>query len=493
MELIKPDHIPIDKEDWIENTTLNNLYYAIEELYEHDQPHQIRLFTNAKYTNTIKNPFTEMLFYIWDYHNYTNPTTDNMPQLPINIRFENLNFKTHSIPYYNSAPLNENKQYIEGKLKIYHIVGGSAVISNMTTETEIKVLSMALQRSNQHRIRVFKRNDREIIIFTNVWTWELYYKIIALLPSLFPDILWEIPEETINAITALTNLNIDKYWTNIMLWFEKHDPVKERIRRQFAQWYTTRTIKRIQQIVLEKTQYEADILNYENNISNRYQQINALNNELFGLELQKSKDSNVLDEIIDYITNNKSIAKYKTYNDYLQLWFETPIKYIDQDALQHNYIRSNHFGEITTALLKEAFIDETLEITTFAAMIYNLNNYSIQKGDNWPNNGNIPNGKLPHPHIMRYNCWGANKGLIQKALGKNDLIGAIEQGIATTYNLNATDATVMRGFIDSLTSSYRNVRCITNLKTGEKLSFVEYSEQYKIKQQQEKEAKLEED
>lgn len=60
---------------------------------------------------------------------------------------------------------------------------------------------------------------------------------------------------------------------------------------------------------------------------------------------------------------------------------------------------------------------------------------------------------LPHPHLCGFHCMGGNGRIIDRMMGERNYLGAVEQAIGSTHNINFDDSTVGANFIEKICSS----------------------------------------
>lgn len=60
---------------------------------------------------------------------------------------------------------------------------------------------------------------------------------------------------------------------------------------------------------------------------------------------------------------------------------------------------------------------------------------------------------LPHPHLCGFHCMGGNARIIDRMMGERNYLGAVEQAIGSTHNINFDDSTVGANFIEKICSS----------------------------------------
>lgn len=67
---------------------------------------------------------------------------------------------------------------------------------------------------------------------------------------------------------------------------------------------------------------------------------------------------------------------------------------------------------------------------------------------------------IPNPHLERFNCWGENGPLINKALAAGDYLTAFEQVRSAIAGLSLYDTAVMDAFVYYLTNTFFEKNCL---------------------------------
>jgi hypothetical protein len=186
---------------------------------------------------------------------------------------------------------------------------------------------------------------------------------------------------------------------------------------------------------------------------------------------------------------DKAIASFTVSgNSYLLFVIRTPWDYYDPEVFnkiltnKHAQIYEYDYGYVAKVLKRAYCINPDFEVWTDTAVKLDLN---ARRPQMWESS---QCKLMPQVHIMRFDCWGNNKGYIQKALSTGDYIGAIEQIVAATHNINWVDSTVSGIYFDWLSNGFRNRKTIKNLKTGE---FISYLDAKNIILDEERQAQLE--
>ena len=331
-------------------------------------------------------------------------------------------------------------------IEIIHVSGGSANMNEMTREHELKAVSVALQRSTQHKIRVIQKEPDRVTILTNVYNWELYYKILSLIPKVFEQYYPNTSTELKVMLKALREDNHEEFCRAWNVWEARTNIVEGRKIKQLQRLFAQEQQKHINNLKNSIAAAESQIANWEESIRQYLQQREQYLMTLYGFENQ-TVNSDKIQELVDYLDSNKSIIDYSTNGESLFVTSRAPIKYIDLDALESIFLSKRTDPHIPDRernlynLYDEAFVKGHYEIWTAAK-----NQFHIPKRDVFSETGFDARPLYKHPHLGGFNCWGNNKSHIQRALRDMNLIGAVEQANAAVMNLNVVDATVMGRF-----------------------------------------------
>ena len=130
-------------------------------------------------------------------------------------------------------------------------------------------------------------------------------------------------------------------------------------------------------------------------------------------------------------------------------------------------------GEVNAYLkaFKRIFVDEEYKIKTMAFVKLDMSNLVPARD----NNGTIPDDRIPSPHIVHYNCWGAHSRLVAERVKNRDLIGVIEQIIEACSGLNVYDSPVVSKFFASL-FGHDSYKCFVDTKNKRDISLREIME-----------------
>ena len=283
--------------------------------------------------------------------------------------------------------------------------------------------------------------------------------------------------ETINSFddsnTGITfKALFDEYWEN-------EDAFKIDVTKQINTFLQEKNNKKLKEL-------EEDYEYYQNKISSAIRVIadnsEALEKVSEQIEIVKQKinagTSNEIKEFMEFLDRSKTIKEYSFSNGLLLMTIDSFL-YVN-DPEQFMVIAKNRLKErldseeeINAYLnaFKRIFVDEEYKIKTMAFVKLDMLNHVPTRD----NNGTIPDDRIPSPHIVHYNCWGAHSRLIAERVKNRDLIGVIEQIVEACSGLNVYDSPVVSKFFASLfdRDSYK---CFVDTKNKRDISLREIME-----------------
>lgn len=414
----------------------------------------------AKYDNvSTDNPFLKLIFLLLIYKNSPNALAMHIIEESA-VLTEGQQIEL--IRDTDTEPLTLN-------IAIRRIVKGAAYLKDQPfDDIELKTYSLGLQRSSQHKIRVVKPSNSTVIIYTNVWNYELAYKIMALIPKFFP-IYYNMPERAaIDVIKAIYNLNTATFVRTIHFWEDTTKFHQQTNKTLLAQWVKTTYQNTLNNLQRELNQVKDSIRRNENELEIHYQTVQMYLEKKHALEAQNDSDnSENINEIQNYLDNNKSLIYYGWENDKLNLQIKSTLEYIDVEAAKKVISRWDPTFSVTL-ILKALLFNPKFE--NYHLIVFGEVHLTLSPPKVAAVSRNIAANCLPSPHLFYYNCWGNNKNIILNALAKGDIILAIEQVIAATKHLNILDSTVVNSFIDYIRTHYTNnsgAKFIINTETDE--------------------------
>ncbi len=305
----------------------------------------------------------------------------------------------------------------------------------------LKVIEQTLQRNKLHVIRIYK-SKRKLEIITSTIDQDFVQSIIAMVPTIFPEAFKPRNERTL-CWDILKEVALKTDATKIQQLLQRYTELNPILR----DYENTKIIRLMQQLSQQRTQAQQtrvrtdkDRWQAAENSAKEYYEIYMETLQTLS-DMQANQDvSEDLKEFVDYIQHHKSVKEINVIDNMLLLRIQTPLTQISEDALQHNYLRpTSDTPRTIKKLFQKTFLENTYEIWTEACLKLNIMTGTIERDANTPLTGTL----FRQPHIMRYNCFGNHTQLIRARYDQKDYIGAFEQIIAATRNLNFTDGTVV--------------------------------------------------
>lgn len=264
----------------------------------------------------------------------------------------------------------------------------------------------------------------------------------------------------------------DEYWEN-------EDAFKIDVTKQISTFLQEKNKKELEALEEDYEHYQNKIRHAISVIADNSKELEKVSEHI---EIVKQKinagTSNEIKEFMEFLDRSKTIKEYSFSNGLLLLTIDSFL-YVN-DPEQFMVIAKNRLKERLDSerevnaylnAFKRIFVDEEYKIKTMAFVKLDMSNLVPARD----NNGTIPDDRIPSPHIVHYNCWGAHSRLVAERVKNRDLIGVIEQIIEACSGLNVYDSPVVSKFFASLfnRSSYK---CFVDTKNKQDISLREIME-----------------
>lgn len=331
--------------------------------------------------------------------------------------------------------------------------------------------------NNNVSCRLYK-TENNIIIFSNREPcWEIIYTALTICLKL----LYNPTNQEFLEISKILNRT-------------KHDKTERialysKILEEFTKLPEIETMLNNKEYTALVNFLKPNTIKYKNEISNTKRIIDTKELELFReyeklyelqLILATAENINVEDIVKTFLMFKNKLKNvdinYNSTTDVLELFIKKPITQYDKEAYKKCFPLSKQekFNPI--------FLDERYRLYTITGLyftkekqVYTYSPVIIRQYYKCDTYTRLP--ALPHPHISRYNCLGNNKTEIAKFLQNCKLEKAIICSIAAAENFNFKDITVTNTFTHEISTIYRDIPCIQNIKTGEMLSYADYEKE----------------
>lgn len=306
----------------------------------------------------------------------------------------------------------------------------------------------------------YNTEERKTILFLERMSMKIWHYIQCAVFGYFPWYFERKPgsvaPEEMALITSLREETSEKYLECLAKFAEQFDFRAMHIKKLLDGYEKT-------YLRSEMESCEQNQRNMMESISDWQEQINDYSRRLYDLQIRMSglitklsedtKDS----EVMDYFVANKRLVLENVVGTELRFGVKDYLEYFDPEAAK-TYIRNKSSFFYTNKpmgyalsnsdieeLLKLLFVDQKLRIRFCA--FYNIDlRGSVSAISHHTFSAEYDNF-MPNPHIQSFHCLGGYDREIRKCLGKGDVVGGIEQCIASAKSLNFHDSPVMREFM----------------------------------------------
>ena len=128
---------------------------------------------------------------------------------------------------------------------------------------------------------------------------------------------------------------------------------------------------------------------------------------------------------------------------------------LDKPTAGEYILDGEHIEKLKTEYGKtfeDIFIEENATLYLHARVGLSLTNLQVRAISSGAFNSEHSE---PNTHLVRYNCFGENRGGILRAFQNNDFIATTDAIIASVSTISFLDGTVMQSFAEQLSSSTR--------------------------------------
>lgn len=312
------------------------------------------------------------------------------------------------------------------------------------------------------------------VVFSNVYSDEVFLKIGAILPVIYEQ---AVPEELLNAYISCDKQQFNTVYYALVKDVEEQRQYQEMLNR----------LSSLEEVITsgENRIIEANIASVRNTLEDYNRALSRKAAELQDLLIRQASplwaQENTVREFINYIKEHDltNITKLdvNTEHRFLTVCIITPLLYWE-DSLFRRYDEASTNNCVTNcddnkrALLRNIFLDKTVGVTFHTGVTIKFATCDIERAPHALAYGDSPIG-IPHSHVHYHNCWGDNKPHITRAFERADYIVMWEQMKAALSGLNIADSTVFQKFVRDLKTSC-NSFCLVLKDTDETMSVAEF-------------------
>lgn len=355
--------------------------------------------------------------------------------------------------------------------------------------------SVICKRSQNFILGMSKIRKTVIIFINNTFTFDTARQVLTFIlaskmlpPESTPELstqnfvkrLTRLCAELTETISSFDDSNtgitfkafFDEYWEN-------EDAFKIDVTKQISTFLQEKNKKELKDLEEEYESHQNKISHAINVIADHSKELEKVSEQI---EIVKQKisagTSNEIKEFMEFLDRSKTIKEYSFSNGLLLMTIDSFLYVNDPEqfmVISKNRLKALFDSEAkVNAYLnafKHIFVDEEYKIKTMAFVKLDMLNLVPTRD----NNGTIPDDRIPSPHIVHYNCWGAHSRFIAERVKNRDLIGVIEQIVEACSGLNVYDSPVVSKFFATLfgRDSYK---CFVDTKNKRDISLREIME-----------------
>lgn len=399
-------------------------------------------------------------------------------------------FRQSDLDYYfptdpSSHTIANPFSYREGdgyySIKFIHTTTGTKIYEYVDALVKAGVgyeskhsLAISLTESQNHRVQVIMSNNQAWIL-TNKFTNKLVLGVLTLFPFIFNIEELIKDESVINCCKAVANNEpIRPFMAKLLA--DAEDIQNKKKRNLLLNSLSAGQKQRLTQVEYDIKRKLNSIQDHNDSITNLYRQLDELYALQAGYKIQQPVNEEELTNILNYVENNKfiksftadKIAKYGGSVDALLLSIHTPVTIYEAEPIQR-YIDRYEDDEYTEERVKKVlkafrkiFVEEEYTMWTQTWVALDMADHDMYAKSQYTGKTDIDYTLIPQPHLTIYNCWGDNAGMIRKALSDSEFLGAINNILIATQNINFTDYTVLENFIRKIYQS-EHIRTLPSL------------------------------
>ena len=309
-------------------------------------------------------------------------------------------------------------------------------------------------------------NLQNTIIIANQLEVKKVHMIQSLIPRLVPWYFKETPElsDAERALLiSLTKTSAIEYQELIEEFSKRYDFRSLQIKKQLHGFESVFEKRQLREIERAISDIEQNLLSLESRYSEHLKRRDEKMMMRLGL-VQKIEETND-SEIMEYFLCNKTLHLVNVTDTRLEFISEAYLDNYDPEMFDRivSNERSVFYRNDRGDRYNDKFSDEDIKLLLSAIWgdeaslkIKVCAAYKVDLGEKWAegiSGYHFPTSfenHLPNQHIQRHSCLGNNGMYIQKCLGDNDYILAIEQCVASARNFNMADGVVAEEFMQNL-------------------------------------------
>lgn len=383
------------------------------------------------------------------------------------MHFNNTESRNRIIICNLTKNITSNVQYIQSRISDDKLHAG------LTAALQVK----------RRILKVYynQANNSYLIVTSAGHLTRLIMKIVALIPGILNlNTTTEAKELLANLVKQTNTDNVDvqpliDYITDklsTVLATRQHD--------NFVAWLAKSNSQEHDRLLKDKSRTETTIQRLLDDYANQMNFLQDINRKIYMCDIQtknvdyEAQVTEIMDMLSQVLQDGQLLQFSFSQANTLGIRFLTPLKYWDTDFVTTRLAKDN-LSENSKIVYEMCFNKCKFKIYTMTAVNLQLDTKHIACDRNYEH----PENMIVQPHIMHYNCFGANNRLIIDAMASGNLMLALMQTVVAAQNINLMDSTVWNRFINDLNYTITsNVKCFRDVDTGIDYTFAKVIEEY---------------
>ena len=300
------------------------------------------------------------------------------------------------------------------------------------------------------------------LIFLDILGMKHFHVLQMMIPRYLPLVFANSPlaDAETALLKSMGNKSSDEYETWITEFTKILDLRSELIRNELTGFETVFERMRADELRKEIASFQADYKHHVAMMRSAFHEMQDRKYSLAGLECAIREDSSE-SELLEYFICNKHLTLLQVKDTAVSFIVHGYADVYDLDAFERyvgnhrGYMYSSMNSAVTRTQLEKLYRAIFSEYryklrlcAAFSADVVNglkaLRNHTFTKESLT---------FLPNPHIQQFGCVGGYAGQFQEYIQRHDYVGAIDQAVVSTRNLNFYDSAVMTSFAKTLSTT----------------------------------------
>ena len=324
-------------------------------------------------------------------------------------------------------------------------------------------------------------NNSYLIVTSAGHLTRLIMKIVALIPGILNlNTTTEAKELLANLVKQTNTDNVDVQPLIDYITDKLGTVMATRQHDNFVAWLAKSNSQEHDRLLKDKSRTETAIQRLLDDYSNQMNFLQDINRKIYMYDIQaknvdyEAQVTEIMDMLSQVLQDGQLLQFSFSQANTLGIRFLTPLKYWDTDFVTTRLAKDN-LSENSKIVYEMCFNKCKFKIYTMTAVNLQLDTKRIACDRNYEH----PENMLVQPHIMHYNCFGANNRLIIDAMASGNLMLALMQTVVAAQNINLMDSTVWNHFINDLNYTITSkVKCFRDVETGIDYTFAKVIEEY---------------